>query len=95
MSKTRVHVPMSQETRESFQSLADARNGSLAAACEEILEECAPVAVQMANALRTAKTAPARAVAEAVRALEAQLVDADQILMELTPKATGKKKKTG
>lgn len=79
---------MSQETRDAYQALADARNGSLAAACGEILEECAPVALQMANALNTAKTAPARAMREAVEILEAQLNNADQMLLDMTPKAT-------
>jgi hypothetical protein len=95
MAKYRIQVPITQETRDAYQSLADAHNGSLAAACEEILEQCAPVALQMANALRTARTAPARAMREAVEILEAQLGNADQMLMDLSPKATVKKRKTG
>lgn len=95
MSKTRVHVPMTQETREAMQAFADARNGSLASVCEEILEQCAPMAIQMANALTLAKTAPAKGMRDAVLALEEQLAHADQMVMDLSPKATGVKKKTG
>ena len=97
MQKSRVHVPMSEETRASLQALADARNGSLAAVCEDLLAECAPVALQMANALQKAKSAPARGLREAVEVLEAALLEGNQLAMELSPKATRRKytKKAG
>lgn len=97
MIKTRVYVPMTADTRQSLQALADARNGSLAAVCEELLEQCAPVALQMANALQKAKSAPARGLREAVEVLEAALLEGNQLAMELSPKATRRKytKKAG
>lgn len=97
MQKTRLQVPMSAETRESLQALADARNGSLSAVCEDLLAECAPVALQMANALQKAKSAPARGLREAVAVLEAALLEGDQLRLDMSPKATRRKytKKTG
>jgi hypothetical protein len=47
----------------------------------------------MANALNTAKTAPARAMREAVEILESQLINADQMLLDMTPKATDQRVK--
>jgi hypothetical protein len=95
MIKTRVYVPMTADTRQSLQALADARNGSLAAVCEELLEQCAPVALQMANALQMAKSAPARGMREALEVLESQLAAADQLMLDMSPKATCSRKKTG
>jgi hypothetical protein len=88
----RLPIPMSEETRAAMQALADARNGSMSSVCEEILEQCAPMAIQMANALKTAKQAPAAGMRQAVQALEAELANVDQMVMDLSPKATGKKK---
>lgn len=86
---------MTDETRTSLQALADARNGSLASVCEELLEQCAPITLQMAHALQKAKTAPARAIREMSDVLEQQLAQSDQLLLDMTPKATRKTKKTG
>lgn len=88
MKTMRLQVPVSEETRMSLQALADARNGSLAAVCEELLAQCAPVALQMANALQKAKSVPARGLREAVEVLEAALLEGNQLAMDLTPKAT-------
>lgn len=95
MTKTRVYVPMTAETRQSLQALADARNGSLAAVCEELMGQCAPVALQMANALQKAKTAPSRALRESFEILEQEIAAADQLLLDMSPKATRSRKKTG
>lgn len=93
----RVYVPLSDGALEAFQAFADARKCSLAALCGEMLEEWAPIAQQMANALEAAKSAPARSMQDMVKVLEEQLAKGDQILLELSPKATRRKytKKTG
>lgn len=99
MSITRVHVPMTDETRASLEALASARGGSLAAVCRDLLAECAPVALQLANALETAKTAPTRALREISDNLDKMLGDANQMQMDLenklSPKATRRKRKAG
>lgn len=94
MTKTRVPVPMTEKTRASLQALANARNGSLASVCEEMLEQTAPIAEEMANALQMARTAPARAMREVNEALGRKLAEIDQMKLDLSPKATEKRKKT-
>lgn len=98
MSKTRVYVPMSDEAKEAMQLLADVRRSSLAAICGEMIETCAPIAVDMANALKMAQEAPAKALRMMNESLDAQLASVDQYRLELSPEATGsskKKRKTG
>lgn len=97
MSKSRVYVPMSDEAKEAMQLLADVRKSSLAAICGEMIETCAPIALDMANALKMAQEAPAKALRMMNESLDAQLAAVDQYKLELSPKATGmkKKRKTG
>ena len=94
MAITRVHVPMTDETRADLQTLADARKCSLAAVCRDLLEQTAPVAKELAQALSVAQTAPARAMREMNEIKERQLAEIDQHTLDLTPKET-KGKKTG
>lgn len=89
----RLQVPMTDETRAQLQAFADARGSSLPAVCRDLLEEMAPVAADMAKALQSAKQAPAKALRDAVNVLEVQMAKADQLRLDLTPKATGKKRK--
>lgn len=91
MAHTRVHVPIDNEARAALQTLADVRRCSLAAICGEMLEQVAPVALDMANALKTAQTAPAKAMRLMNDALDQQLAQADQLKLDMTPKATRKK----
>lgn len=104
MTKRRVNIPVTEETRAALQSLADVRRSSLAAVCEEMLDQVAPIAAQMAEALKTAQEAPARALLMVKDTLEAQMLQADQYLLDIdekvTPKTTRrkyvvKKRKTG
>lgn len=104
MSKTRIYIPVTDETRAALQSLADVRRSSLAAVCEDMLEQCAPIAAQMANALKTAQNAPAKALLMMKDSLEEQMLQADQYRLDIdekvSPKATRrkyvvKKRKTG
>lgn len=101
MTRTRIHVPLTDDARASLQQLADVRRSSLAAICSEMLEQVAPVAVQMANALRMAQDAPAKALLMMSDTLEAQMLQADQYRLDIddkvSPKATRRKytKKTG
>jgi hypothetical protein len=95
MSKTRVHVPMTDETRIQLQSLADAQRSSLAAVCADLLEQTAPIAAETAAALVQAREAPARAMRAMNTLLDKQLAEVDQYKLDLTPKATRRKKKTG
>lgn len=75
-----------------LQSYADASGTSLARACSEILAETAPVMVELANAIREAKTAPAKAMRNVNNVMQEKLAQIDQMRMDLTPKET---KKTG
>lgn len=93
MSKSRVYVPMSDEAKEAMQLLADVRKSSLAAICGEMIETCAPVALDMANALKMAQESPAKALRMMSESLDAQLASADQYKLDMSPKATGSKKK--
>jgi len=95
MPQKRVYVPVSDETRAKLQIYADARRSSLAAVCGELLDQTAPIAEEMGNALVAAQGAPAKAIREMQRSLDEQLADLDQIKLDLTPKATRKKRKTG
>ena len=99
MPDHRIYVPVSNETRILLQSLADARRTSLASVSAELLEQTAPIAGQMAEALLKAKQAPARAIKEMSDALDEQLADIDQMKLDLDKrkprKYTKKAKKTG
>ncbi len=89
----RIYVPVSEDARAAMQMLADVRKSSLAAICGEMLEICAPIAVDMANALKMAQEAPAKALRMMNESLDVQLASVDQYRLELSPKATGSKKK--
>ena len=93
MGMQRIHVPMSDETRSQLQALADARGGSLAAVCRDLLEEVAPIAADMAKALETAKKAPARALQQMSDLLDVQVAQADQMRLELDTKKKPRKYK--
>lgn len=102
MPKFRVQVPVSDEMRLAYQALADAQRTSLAAVMAEILEQAAPMVLQIASALETAKTAPTRALREMSDTLDKLAGDANQMQIDLddklTPKATRRKytkRKTG
>ena len=90
----RIQVPVSPKTRKMLQTYADASGQSLARVCEEILQETAPVMAEMADALREAKRAPAKAVRNMADALDKKLAEIDQMKMDLSPKATGKGRRT-
>lgn len=95
VKNTRIQVPMTEDMREAYQALADAQRTSLAAVCAEILEQAAPMVRQIASALETAKTAPARALRDMSDALDRVTSDANQLQIKLedkvTPKATRRK----
>lgn len=103
MSRIRIQVPVHQEAYAAYKALADAQRTSVAAVCSEILEQAAPAVLQIASALETAKTAPARALRDMSDALGNLVGQADQYQIDLedkvTPKATRrkyiKKSKTG
>lgn len=92
MSETRIYVPVSAETRAQLQALADARKCSLAAVGGEILENTAPVAGEMAKALRIAQEAPAAALRNMEGTLAEQLAQIGQIELELAEKARPRRK---
>lgn len=94
-STTRLSVPLTKETRRKFQALADVQGSSLGNVCSEILEVCADEVYELAKALELAKKAPAGAKRKMAEALEQKLAEADQMLLELRPKAKPVKKKTG
>lgn len=94
MSRYRVYVPVSDETRQAMQALADVRKSTLTAICAEMLETVAPIALDMANALKTAQSAPAKALRMINESMERELGNLDQLQLDMTPKAT-RKKKTG
>lgn len=92
---TRVGIPFSKETRRKYQALADVQSSSLAAVCSEILDSCADEVYELAQALLLAKKSPAGAKRKMAEALEQKLAQADQYLLDLSPKTkaiTGKKK---
>ena len=90
----RIQVPVSPKTRKMLQTYADASGQSLARVCEEILQETAPIMEGMAEALLEAKRAPAKAVENMAEALDKKLAEIDQLKMDLSPKATGKRRRT-
>jgi len=92
MSNPRLQVPVSEETRAALQAYADARGASLAAVCGELLEQTAPTVLEMAKALETAKKAPARALRDMSKAFYREMEKIDQSELDLSPKATGKKR---
>lgn len=98
---SRIQVPLTDDMREAYQTLADAQRTSLAAVCAEILEQAAPMVRQIASALETAKTAPSRALRDMAGSLEQLTDQANQLQINLeekvTPKATRRKyiKRTG
>ena len=94
MQKTRIQVPVSADTRKALQNYADSTGLSLAGAAGQILEETTGVVWEMANALRMAKTAPAKALVMLRQQMDEQIAGLDQIGLDLTPKAT-EQKKTG
>lgn len=91
MAKTRLHVPMSDETRANLQVYADAAGIPLSRAAGQILEEVSPVMVDLASALAQAKTAPARAMRNINEVVEQKLAEIDQLKLDMSPKATRKK----
>jgi hypothetical protein len=97
----RIQVPLTPEMRKAYQALADAQRTSLAAVCAEVLEQAAPMVVQIANALETAKTVPSRALRDMAGSLERLTGEANQLQIDLedkvSPKATRRKytKKAG
>lgn len=101
MTRTRITIPITYDAKAALQELADVRRSSLSAVCSEMLEQIAPIATQMANALKTAQNAPAKALLMMSENLETQLLAADQYRLDIddkvTPKATRRKytKKTG
>lgn len=104
MSRTRITIPIADDAKADLQKLADVRRSSLAAVCSDLLEQISPVASQMADALKMAQNAPAKALAMMNENLESQLAQVDQYKLDidekLSPKATRrkyvvKKRKTG
>lgn len=104
VKNTRIQVPLTEEMRQAYQALADAQRTSLAAVCAEILEQASPMVLQIASALETAKTVPARALRDMSDALGNLVGQVDQYKLDidekLSPKATRrkyvvKKRKTG
>lgn len=91
MKYTRVHVPMTDETRAQLQALADAQGCSLTAVCRDMLVEVAPVAAQIAKSLQIAKQSPAKALEQISASLEAQMAMANQFQLELDTKRKPRK----
>lgn len=91
MAKTRLHVPMTDETRANLQAYADAAGIPLSRAAGQILDEVSPVMVDLASALAQAKTAPARAMRNISEVVEQKLAEIDQLKLDMSPKATRKK----
>lgn len=87
MSKFRVQAPVSDQARLQLQALADARKCSLGAVCGELLEQAAPVAAQIAEALEVAKFAPARAMREVLDLAQSHMAAVDQFALDLVPGA--------
>lgn len=101
MATRRIQVPISDETRAALQSLADVQKCSLAAVCSEMLQQVSPVAVDMANALKMAQEAPAKALRMMSESLDQQMAEVDQyrhqhrLKLGESPKATRRKRKAG
>lgn len=100
MANNRVYVPVSPETREAMQALADVRRSTITAICAEMLETVTPVARDMAKALQTAQAAPARALRIMNDRLVQELAELEKTqsqldMLDVSPRATGRKKNTG
>ena len=91
----RLQVPVSPETRTAINRYAEAMGISPARAAEQMLEQVAPSLLDLAAAMEKAKQAPAKGVADMAKALNKAAEKADQMALDLTPKATRKRKKTG
>lgn len=92
MNKKRLQVPMTDETRLLLERYVQATGQSLPRVCAEILEQTAPVMSELADSIKLAKQAPARAMRGVTETLDQKLAELDQLKMDLSPKATGKKK---
>ena len=93
MTRTfRLQVPVKPETRKAIEDYAAALGTFPAAAAAQLLEESAPVLVDLTSALRKVHSAPSRALREAQTILHEAAEKADQLTMDLKPKEVGKKK---
>jgi len=84
--KHRLQIPVSPETLKAIQTYATATGLSVPAACEQQLDNIAPLLVEIAGSLAKAKEAPSRALRQMAKTLERETDKAAQIGLELTEK---------
>ena len=94
MKQKRIQVPVSPETEKAIRGYAETMGMSTAAACAQMLEQSAPGLVELTAAMQKAKESPARALREIALAVQKATQDADQLMLDMSPKAT-RKRKTG
>lgn len=80
----RLQVPVSPETHESLRYCSEVTGRSIAAIAAELIQQTAPVMVEMTNALQVAKEAPAAAMRQTLEALDKAMVDANQLKLKLS-----------
>lgn len=91
----KIQVIVTPETKKAIEDYADALNVSVSAATGRLLDEAAPMLVELAHSLRALPKAPAKAMRDAAKMVNRAADDANQMLMDLSPQATGNKKKAG
>jgi hypothetical protein len=95
MPKTRVQVPLDEKTLAAVKNYGHALGIPTGRACAQILAECSDAVDELGNALRMAKTAPAKAIRDFSHLFETKLAEADQMQLDMKPKPRAKRKKAG
>lgn len=91
MRPHRIQVPVDPETLAALKAYAAATGGSLSGSAGKLLATIAPTMDKLAEVHRIAQEAPARATRVLIENAAEHVEDIDQIVMELSPKATGEK----
>lgn len=95
MANPRIQVPLDDKTYAAIQLYSDATGLAMGKACADILSGTADTITQIAIAIQSAKTAPAKAVKVMNEELDRKMAEIDQHQLDLGPQVTKKKKKTG
>lgn len=89
----RIQVPLTDETRKALDNYANASGHSLAKTCGMLLEQAAPSLGELAAAMERAQQVPGKAVRDMAKILQNQIDQTQQGVLDLSPKATQRKRK--
>jgi hypothetical protein len=91
--KKRLQVPVAPETERALRLYAEAYGTTVPKATADILNNAAPALVELAQAVAEAKRAPSKGIRDMAAQYRKLNQEADQLLLDMSPKATGKKRK--